>query len=537
MKIKTAVISVSDKTGVVELAQFLAERGVQIYSTGGTAKLLKENGVGVFSLSDLTNDHEMIGGRVKSLHSKLYAGILANMDDSAQVEDLHRHNLSKIDLVVANFYPFSAVVAGEHQLSDAIENIDIGGPTMVRAAAKNFPHTWVLSAPTDYPLFIGSQDEKQESVLLKHRQYFAVKTFSRLAALDIAIANYFSALTAESEFSDNLFLHLKKATNLPYGENPHQQAACYSRAETHCGFTQLQGAPASYNNFLDTAMASHTVSQFSEPTVAIVKHNNPCGLASASTLADAYRAAKRCDPTSSYGGVVAFNGEVDEEVADLMANSFYEVVAAPQYTPEAKSLFALKNKLRLLIPFLGTDKYRLVEHSGLFLMQSVDSIDNLDNLDNLENLKSSDSLDEADNADDVDDNDNETYRLVTKKAPTDSEKQDLIFAWRAVACIKSNAVVLVKNKATIGIGAGQMSRVDSAWLACQKAANAKIKIQGAVAASDGFFPFADGLRTLAESGVRAVIQPGGSKNDAEVIKCADENGIAMVFTGRRHFLH
>ncbi len=512
MTIKTALISASDKTGLIELAKALREHGVQIYSTGGTAQLLKENDCPVFSVNDFTGFGELAGGRVKSLHPRIYAGILANLDDPEQVDELKKLKLPKIDLVVTNFYPFEKVVNKQHIHSEAIDNIDVGGPSMLRAAAKNYQHTWVLSDPKDYPLFISSINQKDKASSLQYRKYLATKAFCRVAELDMEIANYFSADVGDLEFAEDKFIHLKKVTDLPYGENPHQRAACYTSHDSRSGFTQLQGTPASYNNLLDTTLAYHVVSQFEEPTAIIVKHNNPCGMASAKTIKEAFVAALRCDTVSAYGGIIAFNRELDEETASKLNKCFCEVVAAPQFSSEAKTIFALKNRLRLLIPSMPEDDssnktYQMFGHRGLFLIESLDFCNNDD------------------------------YKVATIKEPSKNEMSDLKFAWKAAASVKSNAIVIAKDNATIGIGAGQMSRIDSAWLACEKAKRAKINIKGAVAASDGFFPFTDGLEELTKAGITAIIQPGGSKNDNEVIRVANECGIAMVMTGSRHFLH
>ena len=508
MRIKNALISVSDKSGLPELGAALEDAGVAVYSTGGTAAALRTAGITVKDLSALTGVAEMLDGRVKTLHPRVHAALLADMANEAHRRQLEEMKTPKFDLLVVNFYPFEKTVATTTDEAEVIENIDIGGPAMLRAAAKNFSSTAVLSDPSDYPLFIGDLKENAGAVTLENRRLWAMRAFIRVAHLDAAIANYFSAHAGAGDFPAHRFLHLEKILNLPYGENPHQPAACYGIAGSDNAYAQLQGAPASYNNLLDAYSASMTVGLHDAPAAAIIKHNNPCGVAVAPTLKGALVRALRTDSLSAYGGIVAFNRPLDGDTAQVLQNSFWEVVIAPQFEAAAKSVLAGKPRLRLLISSLFSGGGDLLSgHGPLLLMQKPDAL----------------TATEGD--------------VKSKRPPTENERRDLNFAWAVAAAVKSNAIVLAKDGATVGIGAGQMSRVDSAWLACEKARRAKIKIKGAVAASDGFFPFADGLEILAKAGVTAVIQPGGSKNDDDIVAAADALGLAVIFTGRRHFRH
>ena len=460
MKIKTALISVSDKSGLEELATALQASGVKIYSTGGSAQHLRDLGIKVSDVHELTEFPEILEGRVKTLHPNIYAGILADQDKEMHLETLKKYKLPSIDLVVVNFYPFENTVAKGEGERMVIESIDIGGPCMVRAAAKNFLSTVVLTDPSDYPSFIGELKQNKGEISVERSRVLAAKAFVCIAHLDGAIANYFSARHRQ-RFPDHYFLHVQKQMDLNYGENPHQHAACYQYAGTGSGYGQLQGTPLSYNNILDSQFASNAVSLFSDPSIVIIKHNNPCGVAVSNDLSNAFIKAQRCDKISSFGSVVACNRPVEEKLAGIMAAMFLEVVIAPQFSPEAKRILAVKDNLRLLLA-AEDDSTSLMEvrsMRNLLLVQTPDKIAV------------------------------STPKIPTKIKPTKKQMCDLLFAWKVAACVKSNAIVLANDNATIGIGAGQMSRIDSARLACQKAALSKIKTTGAVAASDGFFSF------------------------------------------------
>lgn len=508
MKIQTALISVADKSGIAELANMLQKLQVKIYSTGKTAKELRKAGADVSDVSELTGAAEILDGRVKTLHPKVHAGILADGSKPEHLQTLEQIGAPPIDLVVVNFYPFEqATVAGSED--EIIENIDIGGPAMVRAAAKNFAHTVVLTDPLDYPAFIGEIEKGRGEISMRHSRMLAAKAFISVAHLDAAIANWFAG--DGGAHPAHRFLHLHKQMDLKYGENPHQTAACYETYGGGEGYVQLQGAALSYNNLLDVQAARELAGLLSRPAAAIVKHNNPCGVAEADDIRQAFYMARRCDPTSAFGGIAAVNREVDGEAAEALCELFLEVILAPQFSPEAKEVFAAKSeRLRVLLTpdeqVGGGAEVRGA--GGLFLAQTPDMPD-----------------DEA------------VWEVVTRKKPSEQHMDDLRFAWRVAMVVKSNAIVIAKDCATLGIGAGQMSRVDSARLARQKAEHVKLKLDDSVAASDAFFPFADGLSELAQAGIKAVIQPGGSKRDKEVIAEADKQGIAMVFTKSRHFRH
>ena len=504
MKIRNALISVSDKSGLTDLAKALT--GVRIYSTGGTAQFLRDNGVQVIDTAELTGFADMLGGRVKTLHPHIHAGILATGKHS---EELQKHNLPKIDLVVVNFYPFEKTIAESDDENNIVENIDIGGPTMARAAAKNYAATTVLVSPLDYPAFIGDLQKNKGEISAEKSRRLAAKAFVAVAHLDAAIANYFSGGN-DKLFPADSFLHVRKQMDLSYGENPHQRAACYLPAGAAGGYGQLQGAPLSYNNLLDAQAASGTAQLFSRPAAAIVKHGNPCGVAVATTIEEAFVRARQCDPISAFGGIVAINRDLQEDVAEVLAGIFLEAIIAPQVSPEAKRILAQSPRLRVLLPPDGGGglAFEARTAGNLFLAQTPDAVVH-----------------------------GRRQKIVSAKKPTAAQMRDLSFAWRVAARVKSNAIVLAKNGATIGIGAGQMSRIDSARIAIWKAGLAKHKTQNAVAASDGFFPFADGIEELAKAGISAIIQPHGSKKDNEIIAAADKLGIALVFTEDRHFRH
>ncbi|MEP6996192.1 MAG: bifunctional phosphoribosylaminoimidazolecarboxamide formyltransferase/IMP cyclohydrolase [Betaproteobacteria bacterium] len=519
--ITRALLSVSDKTGVVEFARGLAALGVALLSTGGTAKVLGGAGLEVTEIGAYTGFPEMLDGRVKTLHPKVHAGILARRDSAEHGATLAAHGIPPIDLVVVNLYPFRETVAKAGcTLDDAIENIDIGGPTLVRAAAKNYAGVGVVVDPGDYAGLLAELNGSAGHLAAATRFRLAQKAFSHTAAYDGAISNYLTgrdAAGAARTFPDRFNWQGTKLQDLRYGENPHQQAAFYRdealAAGTIAAACQLQGKELSYNNIADSDAAWECVKTFTEPACVIVKHANPCGVAVAATTLEAYRKALATDPTSAFGGVIAFNRQVDAETADAVGAQFVEVLIAPSYTAEAFARNAKKANVRVLelalamaSPGGAWDSKRV---GGGMLIQTPD----------------------------VDDLAPVELKVVTKKAPTAAQLTDLQFAWRVARFVKSNAIVYCAGGATLGIGAGQMSRVDSTRIAALKAASAGLSLAGSVVASDAFFPFRDGLDVVADNGAIAVIQPGGSMRDADVIAAADERGIAMVFTGIRHFRH
>jgi phosphoribosylaminoimidazolecarboxamide formyltransferase/IMP cyclohydrolase len=517
-KVKRALVSVSDKSGVVEFARALAALGVELLSTGGTAKLLQKEGLPVVEVSAYTGLPEMLDGRVKTLHPKIHAGLLARRDDPAHVATLKKEGFGTIDLLVVNLYPFEATVADpDCRFEDAIENIDIGGPAMLRSAAKNHAGVAAVVDPADYAQVLN---EVRASGFVSEATRFrlAKKVFAHTAAYDGAIASYLSALDDQRRrggYPDTLTLQFAKVGDLRYGENPHQSAAFYRDPHPAAGslalYRQLQGKELSYNNIADADAAWECVKSFGEPACVIVKHANPCGVASASGLREAYEKAFRCDPVSAFGGILAFNRALDRATAQAVGKQFAEVIIAPRVEADAQKELATKENLRVLeVPLaheVQAHDYQRV--GGGLLVQSSDA----------------ELLNEKD------------LRVVTKTKPTESQMRDLLFAWRVAKYVKSNAIVFCRDGATVGIGAGQMSRLDSVRVAAIKAKEAKLDLQGSVVASDAFFPFRDGLDTLADAGAAAVIQPGGSVRDAEVIAAADERGIAMAFTGIRHFRH
>jgi len=519
--IARALLSVSDKAGLVEFARGLAALGVALLSTGGTAKALGAAGLQVTEVDAYTGFPEMLDGRVKTLHPKVHAGILARRDSSEHTATLAAHGIPTIDLVVVNLYPFRETVAKAGcTLGEAIENIDIGGPTLVRAAAKNYAGVGVVVDPDDYAALLAELKANGGRLGAATRFRLAQKAFSHTAAYDGAISNYLTARDmagAARPFPDRFNWQGAKLQDLRYGENPHQQAAFYRdeapAAGTIAAARQLQGKELSYNNIADSDAAWECVKTFAETACVIVKHANPCGVAVAATPLEAYRKALATDPTSAFGGIIAFNREVDAETAEAVAAQFVEVLIAPSYTAEALERNAKKANVRVLelkpaavAPARAWDCKRV---GGGMLIQTSDA----------------DSLTPAE------------IKVVTKKPPTAAQLTDLLFAWRVARFVKSNAIVYCAGGATLGIGAGQMSRVDSTRIAAVKAASAGLTLAGSVVASDAFFPFRDGLDVVADNGAVAVIQPGGSVRDAEVIAAADERAIAMVFTGIRHFRH
>lgn len=513
IKIKRALISVSDKDKLLDLAKVLTDYDVEILSTGGTAKLLNDNSITVTEVSDYTKFPEMLEGRVKTLHPKIHGGILAKRNDD-HLKTLRENNIETIDLVVVNLYPFEATIEKPNcSLEDAIENIDIGGPTMIRSAAKNFESVAVLTSSEDYDLFIEEFKKNKGALDRDFRFNLAKKAFTHTARYDSAISTYLTQ--DEGHFPNVLGQVLNKEMEMRYGENPHQKAAFFKFNQEVPGalsnFTQLQGKELSFNNLNDSDGAWECVKSFKEPTCVIVKHANPCGVCSAKTPSDAYQGAFDTDPTSAFGGIIAFNVEVDGAAAELIMKQFVEVIIAPSYSSEALKIFQTKENIRLLQVPLGhaTNQLDFKKIGGGFLVQSADEHE-------------------------LDINDCE---IVTKLKPSPKDLSDLKFAWQVAQYVKSNAIVFCRDKKTLGVGAGQMSRVDSTKIAAIKAENAGLSLKGSVVASDAFFPFRDGLDVLAQYGAKYVIQPGGSMRDSEVIEAANEHGLVMLFTKIRHFRH
>jgi phosphoribosylaminoimidazolecarboxamide formyltransferase/IMP cyclohydrolase len=516
-----ALLSVSDKSGLVDFAGGLHRLGVRLLSTGGTAKALAEAGLPVVEVGDYTGFPEMLDGRVKTLHPKVHGGILARRDTPAHLAALEKHSIPTIDLVVVNLYPFRETVASPGcTLEHAIENIDIGGPAMVRSAAKNWRHVGVVVDPGDYDALLSELALRGTALSVETRFALARKAFSHTAAYDGAISNWLTARGpdgASATFPDRFNLQVAKIQDLRYGENPHQQAAFYRDARPASGtlatFRQLQGKELSYNNIADSDAAWECAKTFAEPACVIVKHANPCGVAIAGSPREAYGKALATDPTSAFGGIIAFNTPVDATTLEAVAAQFLEVLIAPGYTPDALALIAQKKNVRVLEialpgapPPVPLDLKRV---GGGLLLQTAD----------VRNIRA------------------DELKVVTRIAPTASQLTDLMFAWRVAKFVKSNAIVFCAGGRTLGVGAGQMSRVDSTRIAAMKAGHAGLSLAGSVVASDAFFPFRDGLDVVADNGAVAVIQPGGSMRDDEVIAAADERGIAMVFTGVRHFRH
>ena len=521
-RVAQALLSVSDKSGLVELAKGLVARGVKLLSTGGTAKAIADAGLPVTDVGSYTGFPEMLDGRVKTLHPKVHGGILARRDLPQHVEALAQYGIPTIDLVVVNLYPFRQTVAKPGcTLEDAIENIDIGGPSMVRAAAKNWQHVGVVVDPADYPGVLAELAGNDGALGEDMRFRLMRKAFAHTAAYDGAIANWLTARDATGAahgWPDAMHIGGDKVQEMRYGENPHQSAAFYRDAAPAPGtiatYRQLQGKELSYNNVADSDAAWECVKTFAESACVIVKHANPCGVAVAATPLEAYRKALATDPTSAFGGIIAFNRPVDAATVEAVAAQFLEVLIAPAYADEALAVIAKKANVRVLeVPLpagaVAHNAFDLKRVGGGFLVQGPDDRNVLP----------------------------AELQVVTKRAPTPAQLVDLLFAWRVAKFVKSNAIVYCKDGQTRGIGAGQMSRVDSTRIAAMKAANAKLALVDSVVASDAFFPFRDGLDVVADNGASAVIQPGGSMRDAEVIAAADERGIAMVFTGVRHFRH
>ena len=529
MTARTALISVSDKSGVVDFARALQTLGFRLLSTGGTARLLADAGLAVTEVAEVTGFPEMLDGRVKTLHPRIHGGLLARRDLPEHMAALAEHGIETIDLLVVNLYPFAQATArADCTLEEAIENIDIGGPAMLRAAAKNWADVAVLIDPCDYPQVLDELRDPTGGGLQRSTKFMlAKKVYAHTAAYDGMITNYLTALQPGAEsasggvpvrdhFPAVFNLQLTKAQDMRYGENPHQSAAFYRDAGAVlpgllAGWVQLQGKALSYNNIADADAAWECVKTFGEPACVIVKHANPCGVALAETAAHAYRRALQTDPTSAFGGILAFNRPLDGAAAEQVVKQFVEVIVAPAFTKQAREIFAGKQNLRLLEVALEARSNALdfKRVGGGLLVQSFD----------VRNVGRGE------------------LRVVTALAPSSQQLDDLLFAWKVAKFVKSNAIVFCADGMTLGVGAGQMSRVDSARIASSKAESAGLSLRGSAVASDAFFPFRDGLDVVLDAGAVCVIQPGGSMRDDEVIKAADERGIAMVFTGTRHFRH
>jgi phosphoribosylaminoimidazolecarboxamide formyltransferase/IMP cyclohydrolase len=516
-KIQRAILSVTDKTGLVEFARKLSGLGVELISTGGTAKLLRDSGIAVKDISELTGFPEMLDGRVKTLHPKVHGGILHRRENPAHRTAVAEHGILPIDMVVVNLYAFEKTAAKPNVLfDDLIENIDIGGPSMIRSAAKNFQDVAVVTSPSDYDQIAEELARSGGELSSATRWRLAQKAFATTAAYDSAIASTLERVSANGRFEfheqtgfpQNLRLSFKKVMDLRYGENPHQKAAMYSDGSGKgvANGRQIQGKELSYNNIVDLEAAWDLAQEFDGPVCAIIKHTNPAGTATGATLVEAYKKALECDPVSAFGGVIGVNGPVNGDAAEEMAKLFLEVIAAPSFDDDAKAKFASKKNLRLVEVNDARQKWVLKNVSGGILLQDADVH----------------SLTESD------------LKVVTKRQPTPEEKRALLFAWRVSKHVKSNAIVYARDGQTVGVGAGQMSRVDSCKIGAMKAV---LPLKGTVAGSDAFFPFPDGVEEIAKAGATAIIQPGGSVRDPEVIEAADRLGLAMIFTGVRHFRH
>ncbi len=518
-RIKRAILSVYDKSGIIEFAQGLQAFGVEILSTGGTYKLLKEKGLAVKEVSEHTGFPEMLDGRVKTLHPKIHGGILGRRDDPKHQEQMKAHGIEPIDLVAVNLYPFKATISKPNvTLEEAIENIDIGGPTMLRSAAKNYRDVAVVIDPKDYGPVLDEMKRSGGEIPESKRYELAKKVFFATSDYDRTIFSYLDGREGKAErFPDRLVLQFERVQSLRYGENPHQQAAFYREPQaTEGGVSaakQIWGKEMSYNNFLDTHSAFELVKEFNEPAAVIVKHNNPCGVATGATLLEAYKKAKATDPVSAFGGVAAFNRPLDAETAQEIAATFMEVIIAPTIDPAAVTLFQKKKDLRVLeagsgsINASNTGRLDFRRVGGGLLVQDYDSA----------------MIDDP-----------KALKIVSRRQPTPDELTALLFAWKVCKHVKSNAIIFARPGQTVGIGAGQMSRVDSVKLATMKA---QTPLPGCVMASDAFFPFRDGIDAAAQAGIAAVIQPGGSIRDQEIVQAVDEHNMAMVLTGIRHFRH
>ena len=515
-KIQRAILSVTDKTGLVDFARRLASFGIELVSTGGTAKLLRDSGIKVKDISELTGFPEMLDGRVKTLHPKVHGGILHRREDPKHVAAVAEHGIAPIDMVVVNLYAFEKTAARPGvAFEELIENIAIGGPSMIRSAAKNFHDVAIVTSPADYGSVAEELSRSGGTLSPATKWRLAQKAFATTAAYDSAIASTLERVSPEdfrlppdAGFPPTLRFSFHKTLDLRYGENPHQKAAMYSDGSDTgvANARQLQGKELSYNNIVDLQAAWDLAQEFDQPVCAIIKHTNPCGTATGRTLAEAYVRALECDPVSAFGGVIGVNRSIDATAAEEMHKLFLEVIAAPGFDEAAKAKFASKKNLRLVEVVPGKQKWVLKNVSGGMLVQDVD----------LRPLQDTD------------------LKVVTKRTPTPEENRALLFAWKVCKHVKSNAIVYARDGQTVGVGAGQMSRVDSAKIGAMKA---QLPLKGTVAASDAFFPFPDGVEEIAKAGATAIIQPGGSQRDPEVIEAADRLGLAMLFTGVRHFRH
>src|SRR5450432_2095814 len=515
-RVQRAILSVTDKTGLGDFARKLSALNVELISTGGTAKLLRDSGIAVKDISELTGFPEMLDGRVKTLHPKVHGGILHRREDPKHVAAVAEHGIAPIDMVVVNLYAFEKTAAKPGvAFEELIENIDIGGPSMIRSAAKNFHDVAIVTSPADYDSIADELTRSAGSLSHKTKWRLAQKAFATTAAYDSAIASTLERITISSfdlqtqtGFPDTLRFSFHKTLDLRYGENPHQKAAMYSDGSGAgvANARQLQGKELSYNNIVDLQAAWDLAQEFDEPVCAIIKHTNPCGTATASTLVEAFKKALECDPVSAFGGVIGVNRPIDGDAAEEMAKLFLEVIAAPSFDEAAKAKFAAKKNLRLVEITDAPPKWVFKNVSGGILAQDAD----------VRPLTESD------------------LKVVTKRSPTSEEKRALLFAWKICKHVKSNAILYARDGQTVGVGAGQMSRVDSCKIGAMKAV---LPLKGTVAASDAFFPFPDGVEEIAKAGSTAIIQPGGSVRDQEVIEAADRLGLAMIFTGVRHFRH
>ncbi|MFZ0319535.1 MAG: bifunctional phosphoribosylaminoimidazolecarboxamide formyltransferase/IMP cyclohydrolase [Candidatus Sulfotelmatobacter sp.] len=517
-RIQRAILSVTDKTGLVEFARKLSNLGIELISTGGTAKLLRDSRIAVKDISELTGFPEMLDGRVKTLHPKVHGGILHRRENPAHTAAVAEHGIQPIDMVVVNLYAFEKTAAKPGvAFEELIENIDIGGPSMIRSAAKNFHDVAVVTSPSDYQSIADELAANGGALSLETKWRLAQKAFATTAAYDSAIASTLERIpyiknlqpaASPDSFPQTLRLSFQKTLDLRYGENPHQKAAIYSDGSGIgvANARQLQGKELSYNNIVDLQAAWDLAREFDEPACAIIKHTNPCGMATGKTLAEAYLRALECDPISAFGGVIGVNRPIDAQAAEEMHKLFLEVIAAPAFDAAAKACFAAKKNLRLVEVEAAPHKWTIKNISGGVLLQDTD----------FRRLETSD------------------LKVVTKRAPTKEETRALLFAWKVCKHVKSNAIVYARDGQTVGVGAGQMSRVDAAKIGAMKA---QLPLHGTVAASDAFFPFPDGVAEIAKAGATAIIQPGGSQRDPEVIAATDRLGLAMLFTGVRHFRH
>jgi phosphoribosylaminoimidazolecarboxamide formyltransferase/IMP cyclohydrolase len=513
-KIARALISVSDKSNLQEIVSYLEKNNVEIISTGGTYKAISKISENVIEISDYTGCPEMLGGRVKTLNPKIHGGVLASRSEESHLADMAANDIKPIDLVIVNLYPFEEVVERGAEFSEAIENIDVGGPTMIRAAAKNHKDVVVVTDPSDYSVLIAEMEGNDNATSGEFRKEMAIKAFARTATYDTAIHEWFAV--EQEENLGNLQINAKVKQQLRYGENPHQAATLFQVSDNGIvGAKQIQGKELSYNNINDADAAYELINEFKEPAAAIIKHANPCGVATGANICEAYQKALAGDPISSFGGIIALNGELDAETATIIKKTFFEVIITPTISNEAREILSSKKNMRILIKGESSDvkQQKILSVSGGILVQDID-----DKI-----------VTKAD------------LTFVTKRKPTEAELSSMLFGFKLVKHVKSNAIIYVDDNRSVGIGAGQMSRVDSVRVATMKFNDFKQEKQfepkGLVVASDAFFPFADGLILAAEAGVTAAIQPGGSIRDEEVIQAADERNIAMAFTGVRHFRH